>query len=304
MDGLGHPPCSLLPESSWESFDARTSGSSCPCHGTTGRIASQAGTGHDDPSATGGASTDRVVGGGRSFQRTDCRKIGSYTTDGAQVASTVVGVAGPAACRGRRGVGLGGTESDLRDPGRRTPVRSSVRHQPRADPRNYPRLRRSRGRAATVQPLDTRRGGPRVCAPRDYREHLHPICGSFFKRRPILDRTACATGCNWTKLTRRRSTQPPSRSATSTGVRRSFTNAAFMSCAATRRRESRLWSEPLRHDLLSLDLSNSKMLTTSATARARSLPTSKLPLVRSSLQASVPLEMSTTSPTTSAALSL
>ena len=64
------------------------------------------------------------------------------------------------------------------------------------------------------------------------------------------------------------------------------------------------WSEPLRHDLLSLDLSNSKMLTTSATARARSLPTSKLPLVRSSLQASVPLEMSTTSPTTSAALSL
>ena len=68
-------------------------------------------------------------------------------------------------------------------------------------------LRRSRGRAATVQPLDTRRGGPRVCAPRDYREHLHPICGSFFKRRPILDRTACATGCNWTKLTRRRSTQ-------------------------------------------------------------------------------------------------
>ena len=136
MDRLGHPPCSLLPESSWESFDARTSGSSCPCHGTTGRIASQAGTGHD-PSATGGASTDRVVGGGRSFQRTDCRKIGSYTTDGAQVASTVVGVAGPAACRGRRGVGLGGTESDLRDPGRRTPVRSSVRHQPRADPRNY-----------------------------------------------------------------------------------------------------------------------------------------------------------------------
>jgi hypothetical protein len=135
MDRLGHPPCSLLPESSWESFDARTSGSSCPCHGTTGRIASQAGTGHDDPSATGGASTDRVVGGGRSFQRTDCRKIGSYTTDGAQVASTVVGVAGPAACRGRRGVGLGGTESDLRDPGRRTPVRSSVRHQPRADPR-------------------------------------------------------------------------------------------------------------------------------------------------------------------------
>ena len=134
MDRLGHPPCSLLPESSWESFDARTSGSSCPCHGTTGRIASQAGTGHD-PSATGGASTDRVVGGGRSFQRTDCRKIGSYTTDGAQVASTVVGVAGPAACRGRRGVGLGGTESDLRDPGRRTPVRSSVRHQPRADPR-------------------------------------------------------------------------------------------------------------------------------------------------------------------------
>ena len=133
MDRLGHPPCSLLPESSWESFDARTSGSSCPCHGTTGRIASQAGTGHDDPSATGGASTDRVVGGGRSFQRTDCRKIGSYTTDGAQVASTVVGVAGPAACRGRRGVGLGGTESDLRDPGRRTPVRSSVRHQPRAD---------------------------------------------------------------------------------------------------------------------------------------------------------------------------
>ena len=120
MDRLGHPPCSLLPESSWESFDARTSGSSCPCHGTTGRIASQAGTGHDDPSATGGASTDRVVGGGRSFQRTDCRKIGSYTTDGAQVASTVVGVAGPAACRGRRGVGLGGTESDLRDPGRRT----------------------------------------------------------------------------------------------------------------------------------------------------------------------------------------
>ena len=91
MDRLGHPPCSLLPESSWESFDARTSGSSCPCHGTTGRIASQAGTGHDDPSATGGASTDRVVGGGRSFQRTDCRKIGSYTTDGAQVASTVVG---------------------------------------------------------------------------------------------------------------------------------------------------------------------------------------------------------------------
>lgn len=70
MDRLGHPPCSLLPESSWESFDARTSGSSCPCHGTTGRIASQAGTGHDDPSATGGASTDRVVGGGRSFQRT------------------------------------------------------------------------------------------------------------------------------------------------------------------------------------------------------------------------------------------
>ena len=137
MDRLGHPPCSLLPESSWESFDARTSGSSCPCHGTTGRIASQAGTGHDDPSATGGASTDRVVGGGRSFQRTDCRKIGSYTTDGAQVASTVVGVAGPVACRGRRGVGLGGTESDLRDPGRRTPVRSSVRHQPRADPRNY-----------------------------------------------------------------------------------------------------------------------------------------------------------------------
>ena len=178
----------------------------------------------------------------------------------------------PAACRGRRGVGLGGTESDLRDPGRRTPVRSSVRHQPRADPRNYRhRLRRSRGRAATVQPLDTRRGGPRVCAPRDYREHLHPICGSFFKRRPILDRTACATGCNWTKLTRRRSTQPPSRSATSTGVRRSFTNAAFMSCAATRRRESRLWSEPLRHDPLSLDLSNSKMLTTSATTRARSL---------------------------------
>ena len=90
MDRSGHPPCSLLPESSWESFDARTSGSSCPCHGTTGRIASQAGTGHDDPSATGGASTDRVVGGGRSFQRTDCRKIGSYTTDGAQVASTVV----------------------------------------------------------------------------------------------------------------------------------------------------------------------------------------------------------------------
>ena len=32
----------------------------------------------------------------------------------------------PAACRGRRGVGLGGTESDLRDPGRRTPVRSST----------------------------------------------------------------------------------------------------------------------------------------------------------------------------------
>ena len=32
MDRLGHPPCSLLPESSWESFDARTSGSSCPCH--------------------------------------------------------------------------------------------------------------------------------------------------------------------------------------------------------------------------------------------------------------------------------
>ena len=188
MDRLGHPPCSLLPESSWESFDARTSGSSCPCHGTTGRIASQAGTGHDDPSATGGASTDRVVvGGGRSFQRTDCRKIGSYTTDGAQVASTVVGVAGPAACRGRRGVGLGGTEPDLRDPGRRTPVRSSVRHQPRADPRNYRhRLRRSRSRAAIVQPLDTRRGGPRVCAPRDYREHLHPICGSFFKRRPIF----------------------------------------------------------------------------------------------------------------------
>ena len=61
-----------------------------------------------------------------------------------------------------------------------------------------------------------------------------------------------------------------------------------MSCAATRRRESRLWSEPLRHDLLSLDLSNSKKLTTSATARARSLPTSKLPLVRSSLQASGP----------------
>ena len=27
MDRLGHPPCSLLPESSWESFDARTSGS-------------------------------------------------------------------------------------------------------------------------------------------------------------------------------------------------------------------------------------------------------------------------------------
>ena len=127
MDRLGHPPCSLLPESSWESFDARTSGSSCPCHGTTGRIASQAGTGHDDPSATGGASTDRVVGGGRSFQRTDCRKIGSYTTDGAQVASTVVGVAGPAACRGRRGVGLGGTESDLRDPGRRTPASAQSR---------------------------------------------------------------------------------------------------------------------------------------------------------------------------------
>ena len=34
------------------------------------------------------------------------------------------------------------------------------------------------------------------------------------------------------------------------------------------------------------------------------IATSKLPLVRSSLQTSVPLEMSTTSPTTSAALSL
>ena len=120
MDRLGHPPCSLLPESSWEGFDARTSGSSCPCHGTTERIASQAGTGHDAPSVTGGASTDRVVGGGGSFQRTNCREIGSYTTDGAQVASTVVGIAGPDACRGGRGVGLGGTESDLRDPGRRT----------------------------------------------------------------------------------------------------------------------------------------------------------------------------------------
>ena len=280
MDRLGHPPCSLLPESSWESFDARTSGSSCPCHGTTGRIASQAGTGHDDPSATGGASTDRVVGGGRSFQRTDCRKIDSYTTDGAQVASTVVGVAGPAACRGRRGVGS--ARSWPTHPGavvRPTSARADLEiiaiacEDPEAAQRPFSHW-------------TPRRGGPRVCAPRDYREHLHPICGSVFKRRPILDRTACATGCNWTKLTRRRSTQPPSRSATSTGVRRSFTNAAFMSCAATRRRESRLWSEPLRHDLLSLDLSNSKMLTTSATARARSLPTSKLPLVRSSLQAS------------------
>jgi len=64
VDRLGHLPCSLLPESSWEGFDARTSGSSCPCHGTTERIASQAGTGHDAPSVTGGASTDRVVGGG------------------------------------------------------------------------------------------------------------------------------------------------------------------------------------------------------------------------------------------------
>ena len=304
MDRLGHPPCSLLPESSWESFDARTSGSSCPCHGTTGRIASQAGTGHDDPSATGGASTDRVVGGGRSFQRTDCRKIGSYTTmvrkwrrrwSASQDQLRVVeGEESDSAVQSR----ICEILADAPRCGRPSDI------SPEQILENYPRLRRSRGRAATVQPLDTRRGGPRVCAPRDYREHLHPICGSFFKRRPILDRTACATGCNWTKLTRRRSTQPPSRSATSTGVRRSFTNAAFMSCAATRRRESRLWSEPLRHDLLSLDLSNSKKLTTSATARARSLPTSKLPLVRSSLQASVPLEMSTTSPTTSAALSL
>ena len=211
MDRSGHPPCSLLPESSWESFDARTSGSSCPCHGTTERIASQAGTGHDAPSVTGGASTDRVVGGGRSFQRTDCRKIGSYTTDGAQVASTVVGA-------------------------------SCVSWKARSRTRRY-----------------------RVGSARSW--PTHP--GAVVYRR--------AAGPSPT---------------------------AFMSCAATRRRESRLWSEPLRHDPLSLDLSNSKMLTTSATTRARSLPTSKLPLVRSSLQTSVPLEMSTTSPTTSAALSL
>ena len=303
MDGLGHPPCSFLPESSWESFDARTSGSSCPCHGTTGRIASQAGTGHDDPQrlavraqivllAAAGHSSEQIVGK-LVVTRPMVRKWRRRWSASQDQLRVVEGEESDSAVQSR----ICEILADAPRCGRPSDISPEQILEIIA-------LRRSRGRAATVQPLDTRRGGPRVCAPRDYREHLHPICGSFFKRRPILDRTACATGCNWTKLTRRRSTQPPSRSATSTGVRRSFTNAAFMSCAATRRRESRLWSEPLRHDLLSLNLSNSKMLTTSATARARSLPTSKLPLVRSSLQASVPLEMSTTSPTTSAALSL
>ena len=304
MDRLGHPPCSLLPESSWESFDARTSGSSCPCHtarqeellrklvrGTTTpqRLAVRA---QIVLLAAAGHSSEQIVGK-LVVTRPMVRKWRRRWSASQDQLRVVEGEESDSAVQSR----ICEILADAPRCGRPSDISPEQILEIIA-------LRRSRGRAATVQPLDTRRGGPRVCAPRDYREHLHPICGSFFKRRPILDRTACATGCNWTKLTRRRSTQPPSRSATSTGVRRSFTNAAFMSCAATRRRESRLWSESLRHDLLSLNLSNSKMLTTSATARARALPTSKLPLVRSSLQASVPLEMSTTSPTTSAALSL
>ena len=130
-------------------------------NGTTRGAAAQAGARYEDAATAGAASPDRVAGRRGASQRAHRRATGGHASDGAQVASTVVTGRRPAACRRRGGAGLGRAESHLRDPGRRTPERSSSRYPSRADPgdRRH-RVRRSRQRPATDQPLDARGGGP------------------------------------------------------------------------------------------------------------------------------------------------
>ena len=240
------------------------------CNGSSRGSAAQAGARHEDAAAAGATSPDCVVSGRRSFQRAHRRARGSHASDGAQVASTVVKSRRAAACRRKGGVGLSGAESDLRDPGRCPPERPSSRHPSRTDPGDRcHRVRRSKHGPATDQPLDARGGGPRSGVPWHHQEHLDPICGSFFKRRSTLDRTACATGCTWTTPTTRRSMPPPNRSVTCTGVLRSFTTVEFTSCAATRRPESRPWRGRLHPTSPFLGLSSGRMLTTFAMAHVR-----------------------------------